>query len=547
MAESVSATADCFGGSVMNTITVAIADSDIIHASAIKEYIKNNYMGLEVLKLSCTGSELIDVIRSDSPDIVITDLVFPDMAEMEIIRRAGSYNNHVHIIILSNVTSFIHACEAIRLGVNAYILKSADRGELSLAVNRIINDITLDSSNSRGAESLRSYFFNEITRNPDHEKYSVDIVNRNYCTNFRPGLYRVMQIKLDFDSDADSFFNKTTRIFHDLRNILIADTKDSAYEIIPNEKYDGSFFLLNYAKENSAAIDDILYNRTMPKFSAYCSRFYNLHISIGLGGETEFFNLINNSEKEAAVATWARMQYGLDKIYRYSDCPNCVTDADVELMEQVKNSIYTAFILLDKESVKRLLDRLFSLPGEVKCSNEFKMAITWIRHVFFELFIPVLQKIYNTDVLAQKISYQLHMCQTFDAYHMRFVQLFSDLMDAISQLATTPKSSYVKEAIKRIDRDYQQAISLNQVAEELNITPVYLSSLFSKEVGQSFVQYLNNRRIQTAKRLLRRTNLSVNEICDRVGFSEPRYFSRVFRKQTGYTPSDYRKSIKDIP
>jgi len=103
----------------------------------------------------------------------------------------------------------------------------------------------------------------------------------------------------------------------------------------------------------------------------------------------------------------------------------------------------------------------------------------------------------------------------------------------------------LRQAIEFINRNFSDAsISLDKVAKEVNISPNYLSAIFSQEVGQTLIEYLTYKRIDEAKRLLRQTDKLLFEIASDVGYKDSRYFSFVFKKITGCTPSDYRKGAK---
>ena len=88
---------------------------------------------------------------------------------------------------------------------------------------------------------------------------------------------------------------------------------------------------------------------------------------------------------------------------------------------------------------------------------------------------------------------------------------------------------------------YQTGIMLDEISRKLDMTPEYLGTLFHKETGITFSNYLKNYRIAKAKELLVGTNLKLYEIAEKVGYSDSKYFSRIFKKQTGMTPSEYRK------
>ena len=102
-------------------------------------------------------------------------------------------------------------------------------------------------------------------------------------------------------------------------------------------------------------------------------------------------------------------------------------------------------------------------------------------------------------------------------------------------------SSEISEALKYIWKHYGERISVDQIAEELNLSTGYFSRMFKKQVGTSVVKYINQYRIQKAEELLSTTNMRVYEVADQVGISDYIYFSQVFKNLTGKSPSDFRK------
>jgi two-component system response regulator YesN len=100
----------------------------------------------------------------------------------------------------------------------------------------------------------------------------------------------------------------------------------------------------------------------------------------------------------------------------------------------------------------------------------------------------------------------------------------------------------VRKAIGLIREYYQDGITLDEISRRLRVTPEYLGTLFHREVGMSFSTYIRNVRIDKAKELLCGTQLKLYEIAEKTGYSDPKYFSKVFREATGLTPAEYRKN-----
>ncbi|MDO5548454.1 MAG: helix-turn-helix domain-containing protein [Eubacteriales bacterium] len=105
-----------------------------------------------------------------------------------------------------------------------------------------------------------------------------------------------------------------------------------------------------------------------------------------------------------------------------------------------------------------------------------------------------------------------------------------------------PYSKIISYTIKCIHTSYSSALSLSRLAKQTGVTPQYLSALFTKEVGISFVNYLRNYRIKAAEQLLLETDKKISDIAFSVGYDDPQYFCRVFKTVTGSSPKSYRYS-----
>lgn len=104
-------------------------------------------------------------------------------------------------------------------------------------------------------------------------------------------------------------------------------------------------------------------------------------------------------------------------------------------------------------------------------------------------------------------------------------------------------SQEVEDAIRYIEKRFKENISLDEVAKHINLTPSYVSKLFKKKLGVNFNRYLTIRKLKEAKRMLKEENANINEIAFSIGYNEPNYFCKVFKKVEGITPTQYRQNI----
>ena len=120
-----------------------------------------------------------------------------------------------------------------------------------------------------------------------------------------------------------------------------------------------------------------------------------------------------------------------------------------------------------------------------------------------------------------------------------------------SEICSNMESAREKEAVSIIEKaksyirdNYKKDISLDEVSREVDISPYYFSKLFKQETGGNFIEYLTEVRLRNARELLKDSGLSIKEICAESGYSDPNYFSRIFKKYEGVTPSEFRERLR---
>ena len=133
---------------------------------------------------------------------------------------------------------------------------------------------------------------------------------------------------------------------------------------------------------------------------------------------------------------------------------------------------------------------------------------------------------------------------TLKEYETWIENLYQVILQGLSALSGTSHSRIILQAVDYISKNYAADIDLEMTADYVNKSKNYFSYLFKKEMGVSFVEYLNQVRIEEAKKLLETTDEKSYEISKRVGYSDNKYFSIVFKKYTGMSPAQYRNMLK---
>ena len=140
-------------------------------------------------------------------------------------------------------------------------------------------------------------------------------------------------------------------------------------------------------------------------------------------------------------------------------------------------------------------------------------------------------------------NYMAELKEAADGEGVRrwFLSKTRDICDKISTSREREFENVVSRVKGYIDENYARDISLDGVSRMVDISPYYFSKLFKQEVGENFIEYVTRTRIKNARRLLEDPRYSIKEICVMSGYSDPNYFSRIFKKYEGMTPTEYRE------
>ena len=131
------------------------------------------------------------------------------------------------------------------------------------------------------------------------------------------------------------------------------------------------------------------------------------------------------------------------------------------------------------------------------------------------------------------------------SFEPRCGEILSVVISVLEDLCRAEKmSDLTRSILDFLHTNYKRKITLRDVAEATFFTPVYCDTVFSREVGRSILDYVIFLRISEAERLIIEGSMSIGEIAEAVGFSDSNYFSRMFKRRTGYTPSAYRKAVR---
>lgn len=525
---------------------VLIADDEYLICELIKKMICWEELNLEFAGFAQNGQELLQNIQEHRPAIVITDISMPVMDGIELIRQTRYLNIPCRFIIVSGYKQFEYAHNALKYSVDDYILKPISETELNQALRKILEELRQPpASEGKYAPAVRtdhpgkSFFLKRVIWEIQDSSAALEQVTEEYGIDFKPGLFRILCIKLDFvNQSADnpdhigSLNKKLISMFHENLESLCCQTLScvedgiicfgvnypvmagSQFHACVTELYQGAYNLLDF--------------------------FAGLKITIGIGAAYSEISSFSRSYKDAMDALHYRILAGCGQILfceKTSLVPHMPREEKEAFLHQFKKSIesvqFTDFMAA--------LNQLFFRPKHLFPLFDVISMMQDICQMLIHMDISPEKGEPSLDYLSTQIHYAIENALSLDALKAAVAEPVSYIFENIHKAVQAQNARPVRTVLKYIEEHYADSIRLEDAALLVSLSPAYLSNVFKKETGENFVDYLNSYRIEHAKTKLKDSNLSVNEIAYSVGFQDARYFSKLFKKYVGITPKDYRK------
>ena len=221
------------------------------------------------------------------------------------------------------------------------------------------------------------------------------------------------------------------------------------------------------------------------------------------------------------------------------DAENALDDAIASGDEEAARQAFIAFGRLMQTPSQRF--RLSSKDMLREFQNSARTINTLFRKAAESSHVPV----YYIHELTTKYDYDIESAENVEKVAEIIVQMMEGYCALVRERSLEKYSGLVRQAILYIQKNLCHEISTAKIAGYLNVTPNYLSNRFKAETGTTITDYIRMRRIELAKDLLRDTALSVQDAALQVGINDAGYFAVLFKRQTGISPTEYRKALKE--
>ena len=517
----------------------------------IREGIKNNIdwetHGYEFCGEAGDGELAYPMIQRLRPDIVITDIRMPFMDGLELSRLIRRELPDIEIIILSGYQEFEYAKEAIKLGVAQYLSKPIN-GEELLAE---LEELSAKIEEKRRATQIRERYLKEMEENTLRERkklFQSLVVGDNTAAELlesaeRLGIdlsapwYNIILFKTQSLRHAqDEYSGSLIRIEEELRSL-----EDGTTVVSFDRNLEGKAFLLKAESEEQLQLQQQEY---IEKIKDIMEKYEHVRYFGGIGRPVNRLRELPASFEQASHAFAHRYLVQDSRILDGGYLAQGTEEEHFDIKQvnpkQIDRTRIQEFLKQgDREEVVYFVEEFFrDLSNKALQSNIFRQYITMDAYFCVADFLESL----STDTQDPETPSQDEKTQQdSDSAIQYIIRILDKALEARDRAA----SSRYEQVMKYIEENYaEEELSLNLLASHVNFSPNHLSMIFSQQTGMSFIKYLTDYRMNKAKELLRCTGKRSSLISQEVGYKDPHYFSYLFKKTQGMTPTQYRGGIK---
>ena len=546
-------------------LKIFLAEDEVVVRETIKRMIPWEELGFELVGEAADGEMALPLLIRQQPDLLITDIKMPFMDGLTLARLAKKEIPGLKVVILSGYDDFNYAKQAIGIGVEDYLLKPITKNALIERLSEIRSRYEHEKTQKEYYEkfqremqayeknSSRDFFEALVGGSMDMmevykraEKLGLDIVAEAYNV-----LIFTMNCDEDFSRQRDEYSSWEAESLELLENFFAGH---SSAMLFRSNIFSYGVLLKGQREtieENTrACVDEI--RKILSRQDGRREWF------LAVGQSVERLSQIQKSYHTASRAFSQRYLYDENILY-YDEMETmehpggqAETEDNAYLQKVDVNALNPAILQkflsngLQEETENFVKDYFYAIGQEPMESLVFRNYV--ILNVRFSVisFIKGLGCDTNEMESADTEEVLAESGKNMESAIAYAKKMISQAIEIRDQNSGNKNRSILKTAVDFIDSHYMdEEISLNTVANVANVSSNHFSALFSQNMGQTFIEYLTSLRMNKAKELLRCTGMRSGEIAGEIGYKDAHYFSYLFKKTQGMTPSDYRKAREE--
>lgn len=504
-------------------IDLLICEDKPIVLMGLKKLTESLALPLGQIYLAQDGEQAFELFAAHPISLVMTDIQMPGCNGLQLLRRMQQLRGGFQAVIISGHNDFEYAKTAIHLGIEDYLLKPVDPGELRAALTRCINKL---SQRQAQKQLISGILFDQICEafGPRLPKETETLLRSTENAFFQAASFGAAAFHLDGGGSAQNAMQAgTAQLVKQFPHFLTFPTGER------------SFFAVVAL---SAPGDSAVLVALLEDFAREFSAAGGARLCCGVALPVESIFQLREAALQAVGALCARFSLREERrnVFAWETVAPATLKAKA-LLDQRCDSLCADLRLPEISAVEPDLDNLFAVfaaqPGL------YQSLPTCLQRI--ERFI-------QQELAGETVPSLIYGMDSADTPAQLKSQVKGELLGLCrarlkKRMAT---QDAVAQAIDYMEKNYQKPLTLTILANVVSLNYTYFSNVFKARTGVSVTAHLQNIRMQKAKELLISTNDRIREVAHKSGFSDERYFEKLFKRSEGMTPSEYREKLRSF-
>lgn len=499
------------------------------------------------------GQDALEMAEKLQPDVIMTDIKMPFMDGLELGKKLSELMPSTKIIVFSGCDDFEYAHKAIKINVIEYVLKPINSVELIEVLKRLKEQLDREYDEKRNLQTLYKHYVESLP--VIREQFLVGAIEGRISKN----QWEEQAEKLDIDFKADylsvALIHADGIAVSDEENIVSIQNDSALLPIsikkIVDENMERYCRVVSFIYSDMVVVignferkeDILLFIKGINEVCKIYKRIIGLTISAGVGYVYNNPLEMRFSYRSAQSALDYRFILGTGKAIYIDDVE---PDRSIQLQfdEQEERSMLNAIKISSEEEIGEIIEKLF-----VKI-EDLLLPFNQYRIYLMEIMTSLLKLVQSYDLDLDEVFGENFNCysylETFNSINevkMWFTNKAIKVNNYIKRERINSSMLLVEKAKQYVNENYSDPdLSVEKLCLELHVSPTYFSTIFKRETEMSFVNFLTTVRLEQAVKLLNTTDDKTYMIAEKVGYPEANYFSYVFKRKFGVSPSKYRKN-----
>ncbi len=517
-----------------------ICDDDISTIDVLQNHLDTQALGITEILRAYNGKMAMEIIDRHQPELILCDIGMPIANGIDVLKYVYEKKYDYEFSFLTCYEEFEYARIAIRYGVTSYLLKPFDLEEVRVCIQKMVanyrkrNNTVAQRSQVQLASMMSSLLRQAGDGSLGADRDSINASLRfSDCGFDADSLWRIVFTCCDMTDAIKLTWSRELLVYTSgrIHDEALANYIGSAYTVVNSDDR----FLWNICFIKGQESDEVLKQRSQ-RLIEFCKQYMSMNPVVLISDVFPFYQSAENVRQ--LYARIRKIRYNSGKIF-FMNQPQQEEDGSQQAAIN-ENQVLWYLKKRDEEGYREYMSILLDkAEGSHESLDQLRIELS---NVFMTHF--------RDNGISAKTVFTDPSVIALEKKALNGKQEFTDFAEKLFQMQQNKfreiveSENIIVRARRYVEENYHDNIDREDVAAVAYVTPNYLSKLFKNSMGMNLREYINQLRIDEAKRLLISTSMSVSEIASYVGYFNISYFSTVFHKIVGVSPFDWRNEMR---